>query len=242
MSGYFFDEPQTKADFDYWSKVPNWSLEEIVAVSLGKDPRFVSTEKFGHGTRGNEFSAAYFERLDIVHHHRADGELEEKTSSTRVIAWAEEHDFPLPQELVDLVRQLRDRRMKKHGGADAEPAKPDRSASASDPAARATDKQEARFQQSEPAEFAGNGELPISKGPKKKADRQLLKRERETLQALLAAMAIAKYQYNPDQLKSKTPQMLVKLLKNRGLTIGAQTVRNHLKDGADLLPKRRPEK
>lgn len=242
MGGYFFDEPQTKADFVYWSKIPQWTLDQIVALSLGKDPRFVSLDKFTHGTRGNDFAAAYFGRLDIVHAHRAAGELEEKTSSTRVIEWAEEYDFPLPQELVDLVRQLRDRRMKKNEVTDAEPAALEHSESTTSPAASTIVAVEGISEQSDAAEPAGNSELAIRKGRKKNADRLLLTRERETLQALLTAMAIAKYQYNPDDAKSKTPQLLVKLLERHGLTTGAQTVRNHLKDGAKLLPKRRPEK
>jgi hypothetical protein len=35
----FFNQPHAKADFDYWSKAEHWSLDEAVALIMGKAPK-----------------------------------------------------------------------------------------------------------------------------------------------------------------------------------------------------------
>lgn len=238
----FYEQPHAKAEFQYWVTQPDWGLEDIVALSLSKDPRIVCSDKFVHGTRGTEFSTAYFTRLETVERHHSAGELDTRTRPSKVIEWAEEYDFSLPQELIELVRNLEERRMEKHKIFAAAPAAPMPPASTDEPAESPVNGQEAGSPKRDASKLANDDQLAISKRSKKDVDRRLLTRERETLQALLAAIAIAKYQYNSDDAKSKVPQLVVKLLKNHGLTISAQTIRNHLKDGAELLPKRRPGK
>jgi hypothetical protein len=34
----FFNQPNAKADFDYWSKAEHWSLDEAIALVFGKAP------------------------------------------------------------------------------------------------------------------------------------------------------------------------------------------------------------
>ena len=41
----FFNQPRAKADFEYWSKCAYWTLDEAIALSLGKAPQIVSWEK-----------------------------------------------------------------------------------------------------------------------------------------------------------------------------------------------------
>lgn len=38
----FFNKPSAKADFDYWSKMSEWSMEEAVVLSFGKNPEVVT--------------------------------------------------------------------------------------------------------------------------------------------------------------------------------------------------------
>lgn len=107
---HFYDDPTAVADVDYWSKMPEWSLEEIVALSLGKDPRVVSSDKFVHGTRGTEFSAAYFTRLEIVGRNHLANQLGDSTPPIKVIEWANVIEFSFPTELIEAVRLVDQRR------------------------------------------------------------------------------------------------------------------------------------
>ena len=38
----FFNQPSADADFDYWSKMAHWTLDEAVALSFGKSPAVVN--------------------------------------------------------------------------------------------------------------------------------------------------------------------------------------------------------
>ena len=41
----FFNQPHANADFDHWSKAEHWSLDEAIALVLGKAPEIVSWDK-----------------------------------------------------------------------------------------------------------------------------------------------------------------------------------------------------
>src|SRR5580704_12116945 len=41
----FFNHPSCNADYSYWSRQAYWSIEEAIALILGKDPRKVSWEE-----------------------------------------------------------------------------------------------------------------------------------------------------------------------------------------------------
>lgn len=234
----FFEEPQTNAEFAYWAKMPDWSVEEIAALSLGKDPRFVSSKKFVHGTRGTEFSAIYRSQLKLAQSHRASGRLGRRTCPVQVIEWAEAYDFLLPNDLVDLVRKLEARRTKKRellqqvltiSAPEQSPHEVD-ALQSSEPL---PDKQSA-----EPTAEALEIDFAASENPEKIRLTSQAKRQLANLRALLAAMAISKYNYNPE-VKSEVPEILANLLDKKGVQLGAETIRIHLKAGSNLLLKAR---
>lgn len=37
----FFNKPEAQADFEYWSKMSHWTLDEAIALSFGKNPKVV---------------------------------------------------------------------------------------------------------------------------------------------------------------------------------------------------------
>jgi hypothetical protein len=42
--GRFFNQPHAAADFEHWSKLAHWTLDEAVALSSGKAPERVNWE------------------------------------------------------------------------------------------------------------------------------------------------------------------------------------------------------
>jgi hypothetical protein len=42
----FFNRPHANADFDHWSKAAHWTLDEAIALSLGKAPEVAGGKNF----------------------------------------------------------------------------------------------------------------------------------------------------------------------------------------------------
>jgi hypothetical protein len=40
----FFNLPHAAADFEHWSKMEHWSLDEAIALAMGKAPEIVSCD------------------------------------------------------------------------------------------------------------------------------------------------------------------------------------------------------
>lgn len=38
----FYNQPNAEADFDYWSKMPEWTVDEAIVLSFGKCPEIVT--------------------------------------------------------------------------------------------------------------------------------------------------------------------------------------------------------
>ena len=52
----FFNQPRAAADFDYWSKMTHWTLDEAIALSFGKAPEVVNEKSLKGGFRGYRHS------------------------------------------------------------------------------------------------------------------------------------------------------------------------------------------
>ncbi|MCZ8261153.1 MAG: hypothetical protein O9333_13605 [Beijerinckiaceae bacterium] len=260
----FWEEPQAQAEFDYWTKVPAWSPEEIVALSLSKDPRFVSSEKFVQSTRGTEFSATYFERLEIVQRHQAAGELDDRTRSTRVIEWAEEYDFALPQELVEMVRKVAERRAKKllitnlpstavteralveeavWREVQTRPA--DMPQNVDDPGNTVEDNMPTPEPSESGIRMATNAHGSPSKMVKKTPasahaeNPDLLGiREQKNMQIMLAVIAIKMFQFDRNAPRNGAIQKVIKHLKAYGVPLSKGTVLKNLRAAAHVMEER----
>lgn len=231
----FWEEPQAQADFDYWIKVPAWSPEEIVALSLGKDPRFVSSEKFVPSTRGTDFSAAYFERLDFVGRHRDSGDLDDNTRVPKIFQWAKAYVFEFPQELIKRVRKLEDRLMKgRHAhGSTPDPVPLQPSAVDASEAPEIVSSENVRIAP-DPAE----GVAAEAPAVPKRSEKLLDLREQQNLQLMLAAMAIKSYKFDRHAAKNDATQKIVKHLSDLGVSISKGTVVKHVRLAIDLLDEK----
>ena len=103
-----------RADFVYWSKIPRWTLEEATALSFGKGPEFVNSDKVEAYRGQSSFADDYSKRLSFLLHAQEAGELTVSISPAEFISWAEQTGIALPQDLVDAVRatvgRIEDRR------------------------------------------------------------------------------------------------------------------------------------
>lgn len=63
-------------------------------------------------------------------------------------------------------------------------------------------------------------------------------RKTENLLQALTCISMVEYGYDPTSGKSNAPTDIAKALSERGLTFDQKTIRNWLKEGANLLPKK----
>ena len=103
-----------RADFVYWSKIPRWTLEEATALSFGKAPEFVNSDRVEVYQGQSSFADDYSKRRSPCFARRRPRSCRILVSPAEFIAWAEQTGVALPQEMVDAVRasagRIEDRR------------------------------------------------------------------------------------------------------------------------------------
>jgi hypothetical protein len=102
----FFNQPDADADFTYWARISYWTLEESVALSMGKNPKIVSSQTLKAHKGKSTFIATYSARLEEVTRAQKMGVLWEPTIPGLFVAWAERIDLVMPPELIILVKAL----------------------------------------------------------------------------------------------------------------------------------------
>ena len=105
---------KTRADFDHWSKMARWTLEEATALSFGKAPEFVNWDKLKANHEQSSLADDYSKRRNLLLRAQEAEKLPVSISPTEFIGWAEQTGIALPQDLVDAVRatvgRIEDRR------------------------------------------------------------------------------------------------------------------------------------
>ena len=64
---FFFLETECDADYKHWWRMPIWSDDDAVALSLGKDPRRVQWQNIKAYLGTSAFAQEYKNRLDVLH-------------------------------------------------------------------------------------------------------------------------------------------------------------------------------
>jgi hypothetical protein len=62
----FFNKPHAAADFDHWSKAEHWSLEEAVALAMGKATEVVNWPKIQSYGQASPFVQKYGRLRDLA--------------------------------------------------------------------------------------------------------------------------------------------------------------------------------
>ena len=102
----FFNQPSSNADFTYWSRIAYWTLEEGVALSLGKNPAIVDWDKIKAHRPNSLFVKKYAAKHEEVRRAKAMGQLWDSTIPFVFIKWANRIGFEMPSELISSVVAL----------------------------------------------------------------------------------------------------------------------------------------
>src|SRR4051812_39251051 len=75
-AGIFYSKPEATADFGYWAMMPSWTLDEAVALSLGKSPAVVRWENVSPLVSSSyRLPAEYARRLDLAEAWKEAGKI-----------------------------------------------------------------------------------------------------------------------------------------------------------------------
>lgn len=210
----FFNEPEADAKFDWWARCAQWSTEEAIALSFGKEPKIVNTDSLKKKLerRYSPFVKEYEQRKQLVLRAIAAGNLKEPMSPSSFLEWATNIDIQCPEELLAAVKF------------------PDRKSLVEQLTQEVgLLKRELERLNEELTRY--NEELTRYK------DQPLHAKERKSLMAMTLAMATEKYGYRPGQ-NNNAATRISSAVEKIGLTLDNDTVRGWLsKANEELEPK-----
>lgn len=102
----FYNQPEAIAEWARWASAAYWTLDEVTALSFGKDPRVVTWKALAPCEKIWPFTKAFADRRDLLGRAKFMGQLWHETIPSIVLAWAERTRFPMPPELITEVKAL----------------------------------------------------------------------------------------------------------------------------------------
>ena len=245
----FFNQPGSAAALQHWARAALWSLDEAVALSLGKEPNVVTWEKVRQHLLVSSFAAQFSARRDLAIRAKGAGQLFDPVLPGLFLGWTKRMKLDFPAELESLVQefggyvgdwkllydQLDDSTSKTIKELSARITSQAEAfneqfekidASARSLAARQNEvivKLQAELDR-ERAKSAASRPVPISE------------RERESLLRLVIGMAKGGYGYGPKAPRSTTARDVASDLLLNGVPLHEDSVRKYLREAATLLP------
>jgi len=101
----FFESPDAKADLEHWSKAAYWTLNEAVALTLGKEPKIVTQEAVEKYHGVSDLAKTYRKTLELANRARKIKELREPLSPIIFLEWADRNMISPPKQLVQSVKK-----------------------------------------------------------------------------------------------------------------------------------------
>lgn len=102
----FFNDKSAAADFDYWSKMSHWTLEEAVALSFGKNPEIVFSKRLESiSSYQSPFVSEYRKLIELARRAVIWKKLFDPMLPPIFIGWTRDNDIDFPEELSDKVIQ-----------------------------------------------------------------------------------------------------------------------------------------
>lgn len=103
-------EPGAKGpNYELWTKHAYWTIDEIVPLSLGRDPSVVSWAAVKRELdRGSKFAKGYATLREIVTRAMAAGQLRRNTPPPQYVEWADRMRVELPTPLIQAVKAFHD--------------------------------------------------------------------------------------------------------------------------------------
>jgi hypothetical protein len=223
----FFNQPSARADFDHWCKAASWTLDECVALSLGKDPKRVSWGRVQPLVQLSPFAKSYEKLRDLTLRAMSAKQLSDPVSPGTYLAWARRHGIGLPDELINRAV---------NGGISLEDWQDlfERHKAHTDELLRQHEEANEQLRAALEAERAANSTAPRTETPFTACDKPLGTRERENLQLIALVGAIRGYGFDPDK-RNSAATAIERDLDDLARRVSDDTIRDHLRAAAEML-------
>lgn len=103
----FYNLLSANADFEYWSKAAHWTLDEAVALSLGKEPDVVTWKKIEPLVEKTKFAKVYARRRELVLRASKWKKFGDLIPPVSFYSWAKhEVKIDLPSQLITELAKI----------------------------------------------------------------------------------------------------------------------------------------
>ncbi|MEM9670367.1 MAG: hypothetical protein AAF950_15700 [Pseudomonadota bacterium] len=105
----FFSKPAAHADFGFWARQLLWTVEQALALSLGRNPDIVNSTTLAaqeEACKGSPFAREYRARVRIADTFLVAGQLSSEATPGEMIAWFDRVRLSVPNALVDAVAEI----------------------------------------------------------------------------------------------------------------------------------------
>lgn len=225
----FFNQAEAQADFDYWSKMPSWTLDEAIALSFGKNPKVVywsRLEKIPSYT--SPFVQEYIKLRELALRAKSWGQLYDPVLVGIFIGWAKKNDVPFPKELEEKVIARGNNILDWKKMYDDLLIRNNENVDRANKLLEDSRKQTEKLKEEIKVALENKSATPIEK--------PLKTRERETLLKMIIGMAVDFYGYDPKASKSTVPKEISDNLDLLGISVSDDTIRKWLREAAEYLP------
>lgn len=225
----FFHEPKADADIEYWSKMPEWSIEEAVVLSFGKSPDMVTWPRLeAILSYTSPFVEKCLKLKELVIRAKNAKLFSGEVFATsfdpikpyKYVEWVKKNNIDFPVELAQKVMEAYENN---------KPPKTPFEQSMDDLQEMRNERQNLAEKTQKFIEKRQNAK-PVVKV------KSLHTKERETLLKLVIGMAVKGYAYKPNAKRNTTSGEIKQDLELLGISLDEDTVRRWLKEASELLP------
>ncbi len=257
----FFNRHDAFADNVHWSKPVYWTLEEAIALSLGRAPERVTWKWVESHNGVSPFATEFGRRRDLAIRARVVGEITDPIAPGAFIAWGRRQGWQFPPELETAVvergpigdwhtlfenekaahQKTRDRAIEAQENAQELAGLLSSRENLNDGLTRLTNEQihskDEIISKLEEALSIAEAKLSAQSPSETANDGADLKtRERDSLLKMVIGMAIKGYTYDPVALKNPAVKEIADDLALLDIGLNEDTVRKYLQEARQLLP------
>lgn len=206
------------ADYEHWCKLSFWSMEEAIALSIGKDPHKVNLDSVNEYKNYFPFAKDYMNRYELLKRAEVIKAIYRKPTPMNFIKWADSVEISYPAELREYVEKY-------HKDNDIDyKAKTEELAQELEQL-----KKEKRLL----CEAADNMREKLTE--LQNTDKPLDARERTSLLTMIAGMATGGYGHNFNATRSDTAKQIETDIITLGLSLTDDTIRRWLQEAGELI-------
>lgn len=208
-----FHKPSADADFEYWARMPHWTVDEAVALTLGKAPEQLRWHTVEKAADRSSVAAEYRRRRELALRSLAWKHLTDPVLPSVFITWADRIGMTVPDGLRTAL--------------DAQAVKePDyRSLYESLLAACAETENLVADVYEELRKMKAHQDAAQAEN---RASKAIGTKERESMMAIIAGMAMEGYKYNPASAKNLATKDIASDIAQVGLSLDVDTVRKYV--------------